>query len=273
MGVKHPFRRALAGDRKTLIVAALSGTESLMASDPELSVVVPVYNEAGNILPLLDEVAAALDGVCSYEIIFIDDGSSDNSPAELAEAQAKSPAVRVLKHRKRSGKSAGLVTGFWAARAPWIQMLDGDRQNDPADVARIWKAIQPIPDTLGIVAGVRNRRNDGAVKWASSRIANFVRRSMLRDNTHDTGCGFKLLRRDVALRIPFFDGMHRFLPALTRRQGYDIREEKIEDRARVAGLSKYGFFDRLIAGIFDLSGVFWLMRRGTRAQADELPRP
>jgi len=239
---------------------------------PELSIVVPVYNESGNILTLLDEVSAALDGVCTYEIIFIDDGSTDGSAAELAQAQAKSPTVRVLKHRKRSGKSAGLVTGFWAARAPWIQMLDGDRQNDPADVARIWKAIQPIPDSLGIVAGVRNRRNDGAIKWASSRIANFVRRGMLRDDTHDTGCGFKLIRRDVALRLPFFDGMHRFLPALTRRQGYDIREERIEDRARTAGVSKYGFFDRLGAGIPDLLGVFWLARRGTRAVADEIER-
>ncbi|HTQ12599.1 MAG TPA: glycosyltransferase family 2 protein [Rhizomicrobium sp.] len=244
-----------------------------MPESPELSVVVPVFNEAGNILPLLDEVERALDGVCAYEIVFIDDGSTDGSAAELAQAQAKSPRVRVLKHRKRAGKSAGLVTGFWAARAPWIQMLDGDRQNDPADVARIWKAIQPIPERLGIVAGVRNRRNDGAIKWASSRTANLIRRTLLRDDTHDTGCGFKLIRREVALRLPFFDGMHRFLPALTRRQGYDIREERIEDRARTAGTSKYGFFDRLAAGIFDLSGVFWLMRRGTRAEADELPGP
>ncbi len=244
-----------------------------MPDMPALSVVVPVYNEAGNILPLLDEVEAALGSVVAYEIIFIDDGSSDGSAAELAQAQAKSPKVRVLRHRKRAGKSAGLVTGFWAARAPWIQMLDGDRQNDPADVARIWQKIQPIPERLGIVAGVRNRRNDGAVKWASSRIANFIRRSMLRDDTHDTGCGFKLIRRDIALRLPFFDGMHRFLPALVRRQGYDIREERIEDRARIAGTSKYGFFDRLAAGIFDLNGVFWLMRRGTRAEADEIARP
>jgi dolichol-phosphate mannosyltransferase len=240
---------------------------------PELSVVVPVYNEAGNILPLLDEVEAALNGVCRYEIVFVDDGSTDATASELAQAQARSPMVRVLKHRARAGKSAGLVTAFWAARAPWIQTLDGDRQNDPADVARIWQKIQPIPETLGIVAGVRNRRNDGAIKWASSRIANFVRRNMLRDDTADTGCGFKLIRRDVALRIPFFDGMHRFLPALVRRQGYGIAQEKIEDRPRVAGLSKYGFFGRLGVGIFDLFGVFWLMRRGTKFQSDELPRP
>ncbi len=165
----------------------------------ELSVLVPVYNEAGNILPLLGEVEAALSGVCEYEVVFVDDGSSDATPAELTEAR-KNPRVRVLRHRKRAGKSAALVTGFWAARAPWIQTLDGDRQNDPADVARIWKMIAPISPRLGIVAGVRKKRNDGLVKWASSRIANFVRRNLLRDDTADTGCGFKLIRREVALK-------------------------------------------------------------------------
>jgi dolichol-phosphate mannosyltransferase len=237
-------------------------------ANPELCVLVPVFNEAGNIVPLLDEVEAALAGVCRYEIVFVDDGSSDGTAEELKQAQAKSPAVRVLRHKTRAGKSAALVTGFWAARAPWIQTLDGDRQNDPKDVARIWTKLQPLSPSLGIVAGVRNRRNDGAVKWASSRIANFVRRNLLRDDTADTGCGFKLIRREVALRIPFFDGMHRFLPALVRRQGYDIAQEKIEDRARVAGISKYGFFGRLGAGIFDLFGVFWLMRRGTKSEVE-----
>ncbi|MGN6515087.1 MAG: glycosyltransferase [Rhizomicrobium sp.] len=247
-----------------------------MAADstPELSIVVPVYNEAGNILPLAEEVRTALTGVCRYELIFVDDGSSDASPAELKQAASADANIRVLRHLKRSGKSAALVTGFFAARAPWVQTLDGDRQNDPADVARIWKLIHaPMPDPeLGIVAGIRKRRNDGAIKWLSSRTANFIRRNMLRDDTKDTGCGFKLIRTDVARRFPFFDGMHRFLPALTRRNGYSILQIPIEDRARVAGVSKYGFFDRLIAGIFDLFGVFWLMRRGTPARAEELPR-
>jgi len=239
----------------------------------QLTVLVPVYNEAGNILPLLAEVEAALSGVCEYEVVFVDDGSSDATPAELKEAQ-KNPRVRVLRHRKRAGKSAALITGFWAARAPWVQTLDGDRQNDPADVARVWKTIHaPAPDArLGIVCGVRKKRNDGIVKFLSSRIANFVRRNLLRDNTSDTGCGFKLIRRDIALRLPFFDGMHRFLPALVKRCGYETMEIRIEDRARAAGVSKYGFFGRLGAGIFDLFGVFWLIRRGTRAEADELPR-
>ena len=243
-------------------------------SVPELSVVVPVFNEAGNILPLAEEVRVALTGVCRYELIFIDDGSTDASGAELAQAQRASGDVRVLRHRKRAGKSAGLVTGFFAARAPWIQTLDGDRQNDPADVARVWKTIHaPLPDArLGIVAGVRRRRNDGAVKWASSRIANFVRRSLLRDDTADTGCGFKLIRREVAQRLPYFDGLHRFLPALTRRCGYTILQIPIEDRPRVMGLSKYGFFGRLGVGIFDLMGVFWLMRRGSPPQSQEIAR-
>lgn len=241
---------------------------------PELSVLVPVFNEAGNILPLLAEVHAALDGVCRYEVVFVDDGSSDASAAELKQAQDSDPLVRVLRHRKRSGKSAALVTGFWAARAPWVQTLDGDRQNDPSDVARVWKMIHaPAPSPrLGIVAGQRKKRNDGLIKWASSRIANFVRRNLLRDDTADTGCGFKLIRREIAVKFPFFDGMHRFLPALTRRCGYEILQVRIEDRARVAGVSKYGFFGRLGAGIFDLFGVFWLMQRGTLAEADELPR-
>jgi dolichol-phosphate mannosyltransferase len=253
---------------------AVSGADPGQSPAPVLSVVVPVFNEAGNILPLLDEVEAALTGVASFEIIFVDDGSSDATPAELKQAQAKSQRVRVFKHRKRAGKSAGLVTGFWAARAPWIQTLDGDRQNDPADIARIWKLIhspEPSP-TLGLVSGQRKRRNDGAIKWLSSRIANFVRRSLLRDNTADTGCGFKLIRRDIAVKLPFFDGMHRFLPALVRRSGYDIMQIRIEDRPRAAGVSKYGFFGRLGAGVFDLMGVFWLLRRGTLGVGDEIPR-
>lgn len=241
---------------------------------PELTVLIPVFNEEGNILPLLEEIASALDGVAAYEVLFVDDGSSDGSARELAEAQAASPRVRVIRHRKRSGKSAALFTGFHAARGVWIQTLDGDRQNDPKDVARIWKMIHaPLPpERLGIVAGRRKRRNDGIVKFFSSRIANFVRSALLRDHTADTGCGFKLLRTSVAVKLPFFDGMHRFLPALVRRTGYDTMQDYIEDRPRIAGVSKYGFFGRLGAGIFDLFGVFWLIQRGTPGEDDEILR-
>jgi dolichol-phosphate mannosyltransferase len=238
----------------------------------DLSVVVPVFNEAGNILPLADEVARALKGVCRYELIFVDDGSSDAGAAELADAQSADHAIRVLRHTHRAGKSMALVTGFWAARAPWIQTLDGDRQNDPADVARIWKMLHAseIPPKLGIVSGLRKRRNDGAIKWLSSRIANGVRRTLLNDSTRDTGCGFKLMRRSVALKLPYFSGMHRFLPALVKRQGFETMEIPIEDRPRGAGQSKYGFFGRLGAGIFDLTGVFWLLRRASATDSTEV---
>ena len=151
----------------------------MLADSPELSIVVPVFNEEGNVLPLLDEIETALKGVVRYEIVFVDDGSTDDSPAELEAAAGKSDMVRVLRHDRRAGKSAALVTGFEAARAAWVQTLDGDRQNDPRDVARIWAAIQPIPETLGMVAGQRRRRNDEAVKWLSSRTANLIRRSLL----------------------------------------------------------------------------------------------
>ncbi|HEX3810505.1 MAG TPA: glycosyltransferase family 2 protein [Rhizomicrobium sp.] len=235
---------------------------------PQLSVVVPIFNEAGNILPLAAEIRAALDGICRFEILFVDDGSSDASAAELQAAQKNDSAVRVFRHRKRAGKSAALFTAFHAARAPWIQTLDGDRQNDPADVAKVWRALPP--DSIGVVCGRRKRRNDGAVKWLSSRIANAVRRTLLRDDTPDTGCGFKLLRRDVAVRLPYFDGLHRFLPALVRRSGYGVSQVMVEDRPRTVGQSKYGFFGRLAVGIFDLFGVFWLLRRSNVIQADEI---
>jgi len=243
----------------------------MLADIPELSIVLPVFNEAGNILPLLEEIGAALKDVVLYEVVFVDDGSTDGSAAELGEAARRSAAVRIVRHDRRSGKSAALVTGFRAARGEWVQTLDGDRQNDPRDVARIWTAIQPIPETLGLVAGQRRRRNDGVVKWLSSRTANLIRRSMLNDATADSGCGFKLVRREAALRMPYFDGMHRFIPALVRRAGYDIRQEAIEDRPRVAGVSKYGFFGRLGVGTVDLLGVFWLMRRSGVFRATEIP--
>jgi dolichol-phosphate mannosyltransferase len=245
---------------------------------PDLTVLIPVFNEAGNVAPLADEVAAALTPACAFEMIFVDDGSNDATAAELMAAQARHPNLRVIRHRRRAGKSAALATGFRAARGAWIQTLDGDRQNDPNDAAALWRRLHaPSPSAapgppprLGLVAGIRKRRNDGAFKLLSSRIANAIRRAMLRDATPDTGCGFKLIRTEVAWQLPFFDGMHRFLPALTRRAGYEVMQIPVEDRPRTAGRSKYGFFGRLGAGIVDLLGVFWLTRRGTHADAEEI---
>lgn len=249
-------------------------------SAPALTVLVPVFNEAGNIGMLALEVVEAFALVSQFEIIFVDDGSTDATAAELAEVQSRDARIRIIRHRKRAGKSAALITGFHAARFEWIQTLDGDGQNDPEDAAQLWfrlhtsesgSSTAPLP-RLGLVAGVRKRRNDGLVKFLSSRIANFIRRSMLHDATPDTGCGFKLIRRAVAVELPFFDGMHRFLPALTRRAGYDIMQTPVEDRPRTKGTSKYGFFGRLGAGIVDLLGVFWLIKRGTHAEGEEITR-
>jgi dolichol-phosphate mannosyltransferase len=240
---------------------------------PALTVLVPVFNEGGNIASTALEVVEAYALVCPFEILFVDDGSTDATASELAAVHARDGRVRVIRHRRRAGKSAALMTGFRAARHDWIQTLDGDLQNDPEDAASLWHRLHAEggpPASLGLVAGVRKRRNDGVVKMVSSRIANAVRRGMLRDATPDTGCGFKLIRRDVAVRLPFFDGMHRFLPALVRRAGYEVMQVPVNDRPRAAGRSKYGFFGRLGAGIVDLLGVFWLTRRGTHTEAEEI---
>jgi dolichol-phosphate mannosyltransferase len=239
---------------------------------PALTVLIPVFNEAGNIEPLADEVTAALGPLCRFEIVFVDDGSRDATAHELAGVQARLANVRVIRHKKRAGKSAALATGFRAARGDWIQTLDGDRQNDPNDASELWRRLHAPepPHKLGIVAGVRTSRNDGAIKLLSSRIANAVRRAMLNDATPDTGCGFKLIRREAAVQLPFFDGMHRFLPALVKRAGYDVMQTPVTDRPRTTGRSKYGFFGRLGVGIVDLGGVFWLLRRGTRAEPEEI---
>jgi dolichol-phosphate mannosyltransferase len=233
------------------------------AHDPELTVLVPVYNEAGNLTRLAEEIAAALDGVVRYELLFVDDGSSDGSAEELAALKAASPGIRVIRHGRRSGKSAALWTGLKAARAPWIQTLDGDGQNDPADAARAWRWLHSdAHERVGIIAGQRTSRNDGGFKWLQSRIANGIRRTLLNDGTRDTGCGFKLIRTEAFRDVPFFDGMHRFLPALVRRADWQVAVLPVIDRPRGQGSSKYGFLGRLTAGVVDLTGVFWLMRRG-----------
>jgi dolichol-phosphate mannosyltransferase len=244
---------------------------------PQLAVVVPVHNEAGNIAPLIAEICQSLDGRYGYEIVYVDDASSDSTAAELL-AAARNPAVRVITHALRSGQSAAIWTGVNAARAPVIATLDGDGQNDPADIPGLLDRLDKAGDkTLLLVAGHRVRRRDTWAKRISSRIANGVRRRLLGDDTPDTGCGLKVFARAAFLDMPRFDHMHRFLPALMLRRGGAVISVKVNHRARERGTSNYGVFDRLGVGLVDLLGVMWLLRRGTvpdivpdAAQPDEV---
>lgn len=233
----------------------------------ELSVVIPVKDEGGNIAPLVAEIAAALDGVVSYEIVYVDDGSADGTAAEIRRLQASHPQLRLLLHGRSCGQSAAIRSGVRAARGRWIATLDGDGQNDPADIPALWRmaeAAPPAPPLL--IAGQRARRRDSWSKRQASRIANAVRRRMLHDDTPDTGCGLKLFSRTLFLDLPYFDHMHRFLPALVLREGGVVRSVPVNHRPRQRGTSKYGVLDRLGVGIADLLGVMWLRRRHSRPQ-------
>ena len=252
-----------------------SGIMTSEVAPPALSVLIPFYNEAGNVETVIDEVHERLQGI-SIEVICVNDASEDSTGEELEQAKAKWPdTVFVYTHIERKGKSAALFTGLKSVRGTWTQLLDGDGQNDPADTARLWKEIivPGAPPKLGIIAGKRNSRNDSGFKWLQSRIANGTRRFMLRDDATDTGCGWKLIRTAAFRDLPFFASMHRFLPALVKRAGWDVREELVNDRVRMHGKSKYGFLGRLGAGIFDLFGVFWLVRRGGYGVAREWDDP
>jgi dolichol-phosphate mannosyltransferase len=231
---------------------------------PAVSVVVPVKNEAGNIAPLIAEIATALGAGASFEIIYVNDGSSDATEAELLELMTSRHWLRQLKHAVSCGQSAAVRTGVTHARAPVVVTLDGDGQNDPAFIPALLKVLETGAPRVGLVAGQRKGRKDTGFKKLQSRIANGVRGAVLRDGTRDTGCGLKAFRRDVFLALPYFDGLHRFLPALVRRENYDIGYVDVVDRQRRAGTSNYGLWDRLWVGILDLAGVWWLIRRKRR---------
>jgi dolichol-phosphate mannosyltransferase len=226
-----------------------------------VSIVVPVRNEAENVAPLVEEIAAALDGRWHYEIVYVDDGSSDATGERLAAIMARRGNVRQIRHEKSSGQSAAVRTGVRAARGAIVATLDGDGQNNPAFLPDLITAIENGGTRVGLAAGQRVGRKDTGFKKFQSRIANGVRSRVLSDGTRDTGCGLKALRREVFLSLPYFDGLHRFLPALVRREGYDIAYVDVIDRPRRSGVSNYGFFDRLWIGIMDLAGVWWLIRR------------
>jgi dolichol-phosphate mannosyltransferase len=241
----------------------------------DLSIVIPVKNEAGNIAPLVAEIGAALDGVgIDYEIVYVDDGSTDATAAELTGLQAVNKRLRIVRHARSCGQSAAIRSGVKAARAGWIATLDGDGQNDPADIPSLWQIARAAPATPPLlIAGHRARRQDSWTKRRSSKIANAVRRAMLHDDTPDTGCGLKLFPRALFLDLPYFDHMHRFLPALALREGGIVRSLSVNHRPRERGASKYGVWDRLWVGISDLFGVMWLRRRQSLPEAlDATPR-
>jgi dolichol-phosphate mannosyltransferase len=228
---------------------------------PTVSIVVPVRNEADNVAPLVDEIAAALDGRWVYEIVYVDDGSTDATAERLTAIMARRRNVRQIRHEKSSGQSAAVRTGVRSARGSIVATLDGDGQNNPAFLPDLIMAIENGGDRIGLAAGQRIGRKDTGFKKFQSRIANKVRSRVLSDGTRDTGCGLKAFRREVFLSLPYFDGLHRFLPALVRREGHDIAYVDVTDRPRRSGVSNYGFFDRLWIGIMDLAGVWWLIRR------------
>src|SRR4051812_20065059 len=231
------------------------------AAAVDVSIVVPVRNEAGNVAPLIAEIAAALDGRWPYEIIYVNDGSTDATPERLAEIMKQRHNLRRIDHAVSSGQSAAVRSGVRAARGGIVATLDGDGQNDPAFLPDLIAAGQNGTRGVGLAPGPRGGRKDSGFKKLQSRVANGVRNAILRDGPRDTGCGLKAFRRDVFLAMPYFDGLHRFLPALIRREGYDIAYVDVIDRPRHSGVSNYGFFDRLWIGIMDLIGVWWLIRR------------
>ncbi len=233
-----------------------------MAESIEFSVVVPVRDEAGNAANLAREIAAVLDGR-SYEMIFVDDASRDDTLAELAAARAELPALRLIAHRKNSGQSRAVRTGVLAARAPLIGTLDGDGQNDPADLPRLLARLTraDAPADLGMVAGKRLKRQDNWSKRMASRIANNIRKAALKDGADDSGSGVKVFKREAFLLLPYFDHMHRFMAALMLREGYAVEFLEVNHRQRSAGRSKYTNLGRLAANMTDLFGVMWLRSR------------
>lgn len=243
-----------------------------MAESIEFSVVVPVHDEAGNAALLAREIAAALEGR-AYEMIFVDDASRDQTRAELAALKAELPALRLVGHRKNAGQSRAIRTGVFAARAAIVGTVDGDGQNDPGDLPRLLARLTraDAPSELGMVAGRRAKRQDSWSKRIASRVANAVRKAALKDGADDSGSGIKVFKREAFLRLPYFDHMHRFMPALMLREGYAVEFLDVNHRHRGAGRSKYTNLERLAANMTDLFGVMWLRSRARLpGGADEL---
>jgi dolichol-phosphate mannosyltransferase len=260
--VRHRAPRQEFGDtdraRRTLLYDGIERNSRMAVA---LSVVVPVKDEAENVAPLAREIAGVVARDDSVEIIFVDDGSVDDTAGILKSLKSELPSLRVIQHGRNLGQSRALRTGVRAARGPIIVTLDGDGQNDPADIPRILAQFQESPERIGLVSGVRAQRKDTFKKRLASRLANGFRRRMLHDGATDVGCGLKAFRRDLFLSLPYFDHMHRYLVALTLREGLEVRFVDVNDRPRVHGQSKYGVLDRLVVGLSDVFGVRWLQLR------------
>ena len=253
-----------------------ASASSASTSNPvEISVLVPVMNEAGNVAPLIDEICAVFKGR-QFEIIYIDDASSDDTVAELSVLLDKVPQLRVLRHTTRAGQSAAIWSGLWQARGGLIGVLDGDGQNVPADFLALEAALLSHDVSPAMAAGIRQRRNDKQTRLWASRVAKWIRAGLLSDTHPDSGCGIKILPRDLFLQLPFFNHMHRFMPSLVRRHGGVVIGVPVAHRPRVVGNSKYRIVDRLIVGISDVLGVIWLLRRapakGAVTEVDQLRR-
>jgi dolichol-phosphate mannosyltransferase len=228
---------------------------------PMISVVIPARNEARNLPRLLDEIAAALQGR-AFEVIVVDDGSTDETPDVLAKQRARRPfSLRHLRHDRSSGKSLALRSGVFAARGELVATIDGDGQNDPVYIAQLADALVAAGPEIGIAVGQRLRRKDTVMKQRASRFANWLRRSILDDDTRDTACGLKVVRTEIFRKLPFFEGSHRFLPALVLQERYGVVHRDVVDRPREHGVSHYGILDRGLHGALDLIGVWWLKRR------------
>ena len=235
-----------------------------------LSVVVPVKDETDNVGPLAREIVTAIADETDSEIIFIDDGSSDGTAEALAALKSEIPSLRVIRHASNLGQSRAIRTGVRAARGEIIVTLDGDGQNDPADIPKLLPELRREPQ-IGMVSGVRARRQDKLSRKLASRAANSIRQWLLKDNATDTGCGLKAFRRDAFLALPYFDHIHRFLITLMIREGYAVHFVDVNHRPRLRGISKYNNFNRMLVGIDDLLGVRWLQRRFRgRVEAKEL---
>ena len=255
----------------------MSDTQPASPALPALSVIVPVCDEAGAIASLLQEILDKVGAAYRVEVVVVDDGSRDGTDEIVADLAGKDPRITLIRHAARSGKSAALRTGAMASTSLWMATIDGDGENDPADVVAMAAQINPTKvGRVGLVAGIRRRRTAGVRRLIASRIGNGVRRFLLRDDCPDTACGLKVLPRPLFLAFPYFDSVHRYLPALTKRYGYDTVHVSVDDRPRMAGQSKYTNIGRALVGIVDLLGVVWLLRRTSVganpvAEADRAP--